>query len=488
MVAWSLGISIGTLDAWNQAFDEHLRPYKKSDKRGTSAKVTITVIRQVVDKAREWKARGNRLRLARFTETLHDDLGLDLGKKTVQEILIANDLWRPQTREKQPEFYQSLCQRIPNGLLSLDGSEVSLILGEQVLTYNVELGVDVGSFCHTGFDVSPTETSDAVISVLEQHRQSWGVPLGVVCDKGSANLSENVTAYLKKHAIEIVPAGPGNPKGNGSDESAFSQLKRTIGTIRLDTSSPQALGKSILEKVLAIYVAMRNQMALRKPRKNPLEQMQTSVSENEREIERQRLHKHKANKNADDGSRSKIDRLHWMVDYYSLSPEPAVLQRAERCIQHYDLEAITKSEEAFLKAVNRDGSRCSLAYFFGILRNIQQDLNDQRYREYCREKYNYELQFQNKRLREESRDQEASIEGVVQMIATALGLTNDNLQQSALRRCQQRIQELLETRSYIRPLWNQFLKAIGARNDLDMNQKERAATLIEQLFHETAAA
>lgn len=133
-------------------------------------------------------------------------------------------------------------------------------------------------------------------------------------------------------------------------------------------------------------------------------------------------------------------------------------------------------------------SRCSLAYFFGILRNVQQDLNDQRYRDYCREKYNFELQLKNKRLRGESQAQEASIEGVVQMIATALGLTNDNLQQSALRRCQQRIQELLETRSYIKPLWNQFLKAIGARNDLDMNQKERAASIIEQLFHETAAA
>jgi hypothetical protein len=233
---------------------------------------------------------------------------------------------------------------------------------------------------------------------------------------------------------------------------------------------------------------MRNQMALRKPRQNPQEQMQAPVSEKERELEQQRLHKHKATKNADDGSRAKIDRLHWMMDYHSLSPEPAVLQRAEHSIQHHDLEAITKSEETFLKAVNRDGNRCSLAYFFGILINIKQDLNDQRYRDYCREKYNYELQLKNKRLREESRDQEASIEGVVQMIATALGLTNENLQQSALRRCQQRIQGLLETRSYIKPLWNQFLKAIGARNDLDMNQKEQAATIIEQLFNETAAA
>ena len=487
-MAWSLGISIGTLEAWNQAFDQQLRPYKKSDKRGTAAKVTIPVIRQVVDKARDWKARGKRLRLARFTKVLQDKLGLDLGQKTVQEILTANDLWRPHTRQRQPAFYQSLCQRIPNGLLSLDGSEVSLVLGDQVLKYNVELGVDAGSFCHTGFEVSPTETSDAVISVLEQHLQNWGLPLGVVFDKGSANLSETVSTYLQKRAIEIVFAGPGNPKGNGTDEGAFSQFKRTIGEIRLDTSSLQALGKSILEKILAIYVAMRNQMALRRPRKTPKEQMQDPASEKERETERQRLREHKATKNADDESRSKIDRLHWIVDYHGLSPEPAALQRAEHCIQHYDLNAITKSEEAFLKAVNRDRSRCNLAYFFGILKNIQQELSDQRYRDYCREKYNYELQLQNKRLREESQIQEASVEGVVKIIAATVGLNNETIKQSALRRCRERIRDLLGARSYIRPLWKQFLEAIGAKTDLNMNQKEQAATLIEQLINETAAA
>jgi len=450
--------------------------------------VTIPVIRQVVDKAREWKARGKRFRLTQFTKALHDELGLDLGQKTVQEILTANDLWRPQTRERRPAFYQSLCQRIPNGLLSLDGSEVSLILGEQILKYNVELGVDVGSFCHTGFEVSPTETSDAVISVLEQHRQSWSVPLGVVCDKGSANLSKEVLDYLKKHDIEIVPAGPGNPKGNGIDEGAFSQLKQAIGTIRIDTSSLHALGQSILENILAIYTTLRNQMALRKPRKNPLEQMQTPVSEKERELERQRLQKHKASKNANDEDRPKIDQLHWVIDYHGLSPEPAALQRAEHCIQRYDLEAITKSEEAFLKAVHRDQECCNLPYFFGILRNIQQELNDQRYREYCREKYNYELRLKNKRHQEESQAQEASIEGIIQIIAAAMELTNETLKKSALRRCRQRIQELLESRSYIRPLWKQFLEAISARTDLDMNQKEQAATLIEQLMSETAAA
>jgi hypothetical protein len=71
-------------------------------------------------------------------------------------------------------------------------------------------------------------------------------------------LSGEVRQYLEAHPIEFVPAGPGNPRGNGTDEGAFSRMKRAIGTIRLDTSSPMALGRSVLHAVISVYVKMRN--------------------------------------------------------------------------------------------------------------------------------------------------------------------------------------------------------------------------------------
>ena len=71
-------------------------------------------------------------------------------------------------------------------------------INDAVEKFIVELGVDVGSFCHTGFGIHRTETAEAVIEALEAHRRQWGVPLGVVFDHGTANLSDDVAQYLKE--------------------------------------------------------------------------------------------------------------------------------------------------------------------------------------------------------------------------------------------------------------------------------------------------
>lgn len=84
--------------------------------------------------------------------------------------------------------------------------------------------------------------------MLESHCAQWGRPLALVTDHGSANLSSRAQAYLRKNDIEILPAGPANPKDNGSVESAFSGMEEVIGTVHLDTSSSHALAKGVLEK------------------------------------------------------------------------------------------------------------------------------------------------------------------------------------------------------------------------------------------------
>ena len=113
--------------------------------------------------------------------------------------------------------YQSLRKEIPNGLVSVDGSELIVWLDGEPYKFNLELSVDVKTFNHTGFSVGDTENSDEVIKVLEAHRKDWGNPLGVLCDSGKWNLSEQVRSYLQVNDIELVPAGPSNPKGNGTD-------------------------------------------------------------------------------------------------------------------------------------------------------------------------------------------------------------------------------------------------------------------------------
>lgn len=148
---------------------------------------------------------------------------------------------------------------------------------------------------------------------------------------------------------------------------------------------------------------------------------------------------------------------------------------------------MTKSEEAFLRAVNRDRNRCNLAYFFGILKNIQQEIDDQRYQQYCWERYNHELHLENQRRQAESQNG-PTVEGILKLMITAMNLSQDFLKKSAFNKCKSQIKQLLSSINYVGPLIKKFHEALGSRNDLDLDQKEQAFHHVEQFINEATAA
>ncbi|OQY14446.1 MAG: hypothetical protein B6I30_00355, partial [Desulfobacteraceae bacterium 4572_187] len=248
----------------------------------------------------------------------------------------------------------------------MDGGEFVVWFGEHPIPLNLELSVDTGTFTHTAFSIGNTETRHEVLNVLKSHIKTWGYPVGVLFDHGSANLSHDVQGFLKKHGIEIVPAGPANPKGNGSLEGAFSQMKQVIGTIYIDPSSPKTLAKSILESIVSVYIKMRNKLSLRGKNSPPIVNMNIPLTQDDIENERKRLRDHKNAKLKKTDDQPKIDR-----------------------ILAYEMKAIIAAEKAFIKAVNRKNERLNLPYFFGILKNIQKQRDDDAYKEYCRQRYHY---------------------------------------------------------------------------------------------------
>jgi len=485
-VSWFLMLPVGTLSSWDQGFDEQMRPYETVDRRGKSGKITIEIVREVVEAAKELKAKGRRLRIGKFTSDLNKKLDMDLGRKTITDILVANDLYRVETRKRRPRFYRSLCQRIPNGLLSLDGSDLEVWIDDIVEKFNVELSVDVGSFCHTGFGIRRTETAECVIEALEAHRRQWGVPLGVVFDCGSANRSDDVFGYLHEHGIEPVPAGPGNPKGNGTDESAFSLMKRTLGKIRIDTSSTGALARSVLEKLISVYITMRNQIVLGRGSLPPAAEMKAPITAAQRQAESQRLADHNQARNAPDANEPKYERIDWVIRSHGLGPEQAELEHARRSIRGYEMEAITKTEQAFLKAVQRDARRKNLSYFFGILKNIQKQIDNEAYKNYCRKRYNYQLMIEGQRRQQQKDelDAPATIENIVQMAVRAVTQKLRSIKELAEKRAREWALELCASVRYIGPVRKKIQDAIGSLSDLDGRQKEQVWELLESFLNQ----
>ena len=451
------------------------------DGRGKAMKVTGEVVRRIVEEAHKLKASGRRIRLKSFTRHLAAEQDIVLSRQKVSEILIANGLYKVRIKRRRPLFYQRLRQSIPNGLVSVDGSGFTVWIDQVPYTFNVELAVDVYSFCHSALSVSATETSEEFIKVMESHRASWGTPLALVVDHGSSNLSSSSRAYLERSNIEVLPAGPGNPKGNGSAEGAFSEMKRVIGPISFKTTSARELAKVILEKILSIYISMRNRLARFGEHYAPEEAIKSPVSERHRREQRE-FYKKRKEKKEDKSRKAKLDRLEWIIAHHCLEVDEETFKRAKKCIVGYELDAIAKSEEAFLKAIRRDQGRRSLSYFFGILKNIQNDMDAIRYRDYCFNRYNYRQMINREQIKQQEINEMTTVENLVEMLQKVITSHIEFIKEVSLRQVKRMLQDLKKQYRYIGVLKRKISDALGELNELSLSQRQEAFKLVEELL------
>lgn len=462
-----------------------MRPIIVPDKRGKGRKVTLDMIRTIITIAKQYRAKGRRIRLQGFSRMLTEEKNILLSSKTVGDILTANDLRSPKTRRQRPGFYQKLRQSIPNGLISVDGSEIKLHINDQIIKLNLEMAVDTNSFAHTAFSVSKQESSEEFIKVMKAHIQQWGIPLGLVCDSGSANLSDASQNFLDSYDIIPVPAGPGNPKGNGSIESAFSLFKKTVGTIQIDTSSPEALAKSVLETVVSVYIKMRNCLPLKRQVPSPEQNMKRQASEDIKIDLRQKLIYHRGNKNGSNDDDKKIDLIHCLIKTMGIPAEKAAVSRAEKSIPFYSMKAILETEKIFVKAVNRKKDRLSLPYFFGILKRVQQEQDDQSYKRHCQERYNYaEMKKQIIDQQKQKTSQRAStVQDVLKILVSAVTISAKKIKDMALRRAKEWTDELIKVTKYVGTLRKKFQDALARMPQLQPVVKEQVLAHVDILLN-----
>lgn len=476
--AWVLSLKISTLSEWDQSFDKKMKPLIIPDLRGKAGKVTADMVRQIIKGAKEIRDRGMRIRVKSFIRWLREKRQIDLSKKTITEILIANDLYRPSTRRRRPKFYQSLKQSIPNGLISLDGSEFKVIMGEEAHKFNVELAVDVKSFHHDAHSITDTEISEGVIEVVEKRKALWGPPLGVLIDCGKANLSAAAIEYFQENNIEWVPLGPGNPKRNGTDEGAFSQMKKVIGPIILDTTSPRNLARSMLNKIIEVYITMRNRIPRIGESLTPDQAIARKMTGEERQLYRERYQARQRKSEAPE-RQIKRDRIDWIISYHDLEVDQYGLDRAYRCIVGYDLKAINKAEESFNKAIRRDSGRRTLPYFFGILKRIQNDLDTAAYQAYCRKRYHYGEMCKQKRRQRETAGEIITVDDLVEMVEEAVTTGTRFIRDFCLKQVERLVQILRKQYQYTGALKRKILDALGEISELSLAQRREAFQLVE---------
>ncbi len=124
-----------------------------------------------------------------------------------------------------------------------------------------------------------------------------------------------------------------------------------------------------------------------------------------------------------------------------------------------------------------------MSYFFGILKNIQQELDDAQYHEYCREKYYYKSLLESeRRQREDAEKQSKPSFNVIVGLASAAINVSGSIQKVVRDRCKTWLDTHLKSSKYLGPVKKKIQDAIGELTEFDTRTKEEIWDWIEPLL------
>ena len=214
---------------------------------------------------------------------------------------------------------------------------------------------------------------------------------------------------------------------------------------------------------------------------SPLQNMESWVSENDREKQRER-YKKRTQKEEDPDKKNKLDRFEFIIRHHQLEAEENSLKRGRKCIVSYDLDAIYKSEEAFLKAIRRDRERATLPYFFGILKNIQNEMDEAKYKDYCIRRYGYEQILEKEREQQEQEDNKPTVESLASMIKNAILSKVPSLTNLIIKRAKNMARDLKKENCYLAPLKKKIKDMLSNEREFTFEQLKNATSLMEEVL------
>jgi len=116
--------------------------------------------------------------------------------------------------------------------------------------------------------------------------------------------------------------------------------------------------------------------------------------------------------------------------------------------------------------------------------------DDEAYRRYCQERYNYnqmrETQRRQQELQEEN--QGPTVESIVGMLENAVSLSSRFLKERAARMGQQWTEQLKKNFKNLGSLRKQIANAVGKLNHLTLEKKENIWNLVDQCFNPKSTA
>ncbi len=122
-----------------------------------------------------------------FCEHVRRDLGLPWGPRLIGDILFVEGKRKRRRRKRTGEATRGQYRtHFPGAQWGADGTKISVTVGEEAFTFNLELVVDVDSAALVGGELSAQEDGDALLSALDDaHRTTDERPLALVLDESA---------------------------------------------------------------------------------------------------------------------------------------------------------------------------------------------------------------------------------------------------------------------------------------------------------------
>ena len=389
-IAEALGVPLPSLFRWCSEANEQGRFPQKPERRGTHRRAAPEDIQRVLE---EYKSLAADTTLEKFTVAFNQKYpDKTLDRRTITRILQANDLRKIETRGGPPPYRGRFQVYFPGAQVSIDAKKCDVVFiaeKRQVITLTKEVGIDLASGAILGDAIEKTENSSGVERVLVQVREECRGILALLSDNGTANRAADAEGIFRwEKGDGRIFSFPYHPWTNACSEGLNGQFARIVGSIEIDDTSRETIAASVIEVVWRIFIHFHNDSPReRLGGKSPLAYLREYVpAPVEVEAARKGLQAQRKKSQAsrephprlsDPAFRSRVEAL---LGRHRLSVS---VDEALRALLPFDLGVIQRSSDAFFIQSQReafDERKRAFAYFMGIVRNKQREVDTERLR------------------------------------------------------------------------------------------------------------
>ncbi|UCF13399.1 MAG: hypothetical protein JSW06_03860 [Thermoplasmatales archaeon] len=396
-----LGISTYVLADW-----EDDKAKTENTLQGKNRKLSDNQIQFVVEQYQVYSQERKKVKIAAFmkdlTQTWKKQTWLTPApsRKTVEDILIANDCRKPKTIKKR-SYYESIKRYFPHVQSVLDGKEVVVTLKGNDFSFVLEYSKDMATDAICGTAVGLTETSDLVKEAFEKHSQNYQRPLAALVDNGKGN--HKAAIDLGNEGTLFIKAFPYRPESKAQIEGEFGLFERKVSRIVIEGDTEQQQAMSILKNTAEVYARLRNQT----PRCSvcpftPKKLMKAKLNSVDAETTYNIFKEQQQIKEKQKEQRMKISQEHndlieSIVRDYRLSGN---LYRFKKSLRWLEISTLEKAELQFAlysQKDNFDPAKRTMAYFAAIANNMQQEKDRDRKEQTARRRYGLSEQYKRQR-------------------------------------------------------------------------------------------